>query len=367
MPRTIHDLPTPALLLDADTLERNVKTMADRIRGFGARLRPHVKTHKCVEIGRLQARHGAQGITVATIVEAREFAAGGFNDITWAVPVPLSRLEEAVALARRVTLRLLVDSMAAAEALEAAAKQAGLKLHVFLEIDCGYHRSGVTPENPDARAIAARLSRSPHLVFDGLLTHGGHSYGLKDQAQRLRVAREERDVMAAFAQTLRQEGISVPDVSVGSTPGLTAVDSLDGVTEARPGNYVFFDYMQVAAGVCQARDVAVSVLATVISRQPGLEHCIVDAGALAMSKDVGPGTRGLGPVFRALSGSELEEQVTLTHASQEHGFVEGGSYRVGDRLRVMPVHSCLTAAMFDHYYLVDGEKVLDMLPIRRSR
>ncbi len=377
-PHSIHDLRTPALLLDGPALEGNVTRMAARMRGLGARLRPHVKTHKCLEVGRLQRRHGAQGITVATIVEARDFADGGFDDITWAVPLPVSRLEEVVALAGRVTLRVLVDSAGAADALEAAAKAAGLAIHVWLEVDCGYHRSGVDPAAPDAAALARRLGSSPHLVFDGLLTHAGHGYAARDHAARLAVAAEERDVTTDFAERLRADGLDVPAVSVGSTPTMAAAESLAGVTEARPGNYVFYDWMQAAAGVCGPEHVAVSVLATVVSHQPHLPHCIVDAGALAMSKDTGPGTaalrRGLGPLYAGLTGERLEPRVNLSHVSQEHGFVEGdgpedvaGRFRVGDRVRIMPNHSCLTAAMFDHYWVVDGERIVDRWTIRRGR
>jgi D-serine deaminase-like pyridoxal phosphate-dependent protein len=168
----------------------------------------------------------------------------------------------------------------------------------------------------------------------------------------------------------------VPDVSVGSTPSITAAESLAGVTEARPGNYVFYDWMQAAAGVCAPEDVAVSVLATVVSRQADLPHAIVDAGALAMSKDQGPGLaerrRGLGPLYRGLGGAGLEPDLTLTRVSQEHGFVEGGPgalarLSVGDRVRIMPNHSCLTVAMFDHYWVVRGEAIVDRWTIMRGR
>ena len=377
MPSTIHEIPTPALLLDAAVLERNTAKMADKVRRLGARLRPHVKTHKCVEIGRLQQRHGAQGITVATIVEARDFAAAGFDDITWAVPVPVSRLAEVVDLARRVTLRVLVDSDEAVTALEAASRKAAQPLHAWLEVDCGYHRSGVDPAQPAAAVLARRLAESDDLLFDGLLTHAGHSYNATDDGGRKAVARQERDVMADFAGCLRADGIVVPAVSIGSTPSMAAMETLQGVDEVRPGNYVFNDFMQVASGVCRAEDVAVSVLATVVSHQPGLPHCIVDAGALALSKDQGPPPerrRGLGPVYRGLIGGALEPRVNLSHVSQEHGFVEGpdaadiaGRFRVGERLRVLPNHSCLTAAMFDEYWVVDGERVLDRWKIWRGR
>lgn len=374
---TIHDIPTPALLLDGAVLERNTRRMAQKVKKLGASLRPHVKTHKCLEIGKLQQHHGAQGITVATIVEARDFAAAGFDDITWAVPVPQSRLAEVVELSRRVTLRLLVDSDEAVTALEAAARQANQPLHAWLEVDCGYHRSGVDPARPAAAALARRLAESDDLVFDGLLTHAGHSYAAGDDAGRRAVARQEREVTAEFARCLRDDGIGVPAVSIGSTPSMAAMESLQGVDEVRPGNYVFNDFMQVASGVCRAEDVAVSVLATVVSHQDGLKHCIVDAGALAMSKDQGPPAerrRGLGPVCRGLAGGELEPRVDLSHVSQEHGFVEGpaaadiaGRFKVGERIRILPNHSCLTAAMFDEYWVMEGERVLDRWKIWRGR
>jgi D-serine deaminase-like pyridoxal phosphate-dependent protein len=377
-PRTIHDIPTPALLLDRTILERNLIQMAERTARLGARLRPHIKTHKCIEVGRLQRRHGAEGITVSSIVEAGDFADHGFDDITWAVPLPLTRLDEAVALARRITLRLLVESVEAALAVETVAKAAGLRLHVWLEVDCGYHRSGVDPALPASGVLARRLAESAQLTFDGLLTHAGHSYGAPDATARVLVAKQEREVTVAFAERLRADGVPVPAVSIGSTPSMAVMDSLAGVDEVRPGNYAFCDWMQSAAGVCAPEDVAVSVLTTVISHQDALPHAIVDAGALSLSKDPGPGDvslrRGLGPVYAGLVGAALEPRVNVSHVSQEHGFLEGprpedirGRFRVGDRVRVMPNHSCLTAAMFDEYWVVEGERVMDRWKIWRGR
>jgi D-serine deaminase-like pyridoxal phosphate-dependent protein len=376
--QTVHDIPTPALLLDADVLERNIKRMAEKVAGFGGRLRPHVKTHKCIEIGRLQQKHGAQGITVASIVEARDFADAGFDDITWAVPLIPSRLPEVLALAQRITFRVMVESTEALDALEAAAKGAGVRVHTWLETDCGYHRSGVDPDSPIAMPLAARIAKSPHLVFDGILTHAGHSYAAREPEHRAAIAAEERECMASFARKLRQGGIEVPSVSIGSTPSMAAQTSMEGVDEARPGNYVFNDWMQAVSGVCAYDDVAVSVLTSVISHQEALPHCIVDAGALAMSKDPGPPhpdmRRGLGPLYKDLSGGRLDPRVDLQHVSQEHGFIGGprpadiaGRFAVGDRVRVMPNHSCLTAAMFDEYWVVRGEAVVDRWKILRGR
>ncbi len=377
---SIASLPTPALLLDRDILERNIANMASKARKLGVRLRPHIKTHKCIEIGRLQRDAGAQGITVATIVEARDFAAAGFDDITWAVPLPLTRLAEVVELARRITLRLLVDSLAAAEALDAAARAAGIRVHAFLEVDCGYHRSGVDPARADSVELARRIASAGGLAFDGILTHAGHSYHAKTREELCRVARQEREEMVRFAERLRKAGVQVPTVSIGSTPSMAAHEDLAGIDEVRPGNYAFYDYMQSAAGVCRPEDVAVSVLATVISHQPNAGQVIVDAGALSMSKDLGHGAefgrpRGLGPLYAGLTGTALDPDLSLVAVSQEHGFVAGsapaaveGRLAVGEPVRIMPNHSCLTAAMFDVYTVISrGGEVIDRWSILRGR
>jgi D-serine deaminase-like pyridoxal phosphate-dependent protein len=359
---TIHDLPTPALLADLDALERNIARMQARCDALGVALRPHVKTHKCVEIARMQREQGARGITVATLEEARAFADGGFDDITWAFPVILGRLAEARELGERTTLRLLVDSRTAIEALE----RDGFPHHVWLEVDCGDHRSGVDPLSGEALALARALARSSKLAFDGILTHGGHSYGAADATGRLRVARDERDVMLRFADRLRQDNIEVGGISVGSTPGMTAIDHLDGITEARPGNYAYFDATQVSVGSCEARDCALTVWASVVSSAG--EHAVVDAGALALSKDAGrhDGRPSMGRLYEDYAAGSLREDARLATLSQEHGVVDAPLV-VGSRVRILPNHSCLTNACFDRVHAVRGEEVVDVWTVRRER
>ena len=380
MPRRLRigDLPTPALLLDLDVLERNLDRMAERTRGLGVALRPHAKTHKCLEVGRMQLARGARGITVATLPEAQAFADGGFDDLTWAFPLVPGRLDEVVALARRVTFRVTLDSPEALAALGAAARAAGIEVHAWLEVDSGHHRSGVDPGSASSVALARRLAAERGVAFDGLLTHAGHSYDARSRAERAAVAERERAAMVGFAALLAGEGVRVPAVSVGSTPALSAVERLEGVSEVRPGNYAFYDFMQVAAGVCAAEDCAVTVLASVVSHQGGAGHVVVDAGALALSKDPGPHdpalARGFGPVVEGLAGPRLDPRVRVRGMSQEHGMVGGdapadveGRFTVGEKLRILPNHSCLTAAMFDAYQVVRGEDVVDAWAIWRRR
>jgi len=362
---TIHDLPTPALLLDLDVLDANLAHMAARVTALGVRLRPHIKTHKCIEVGERQRRLGAQGITVSTLAEARAFAAHGFDDITWAFPVVLSRLAEARELAERTTLRLVVDSQEAVDALE----QLGYPFHVWLKVDCGYHRAGVDPASPHAVDVARAIHDSATLVFDGLLSHAGHSYKGPSRAEARAAAIEERDVMVAFAGQLRTLGLVVPAVSVGSTPGMAAVDHLDGVSEARPGNYAFHDGTQVRLGTCTVRDCAVTVLASVVSSQPSAKHCVTDAGALVLSKDAGHSGAPqpcMGEIIHDYEAGTLREDARLTTLSQEHGVVNA-CLPLHSRVRILPNHSCLTVACFDRYDVVQGETVVDEWRIHRER
>lgn len=354
-------VPTPALLLDLDVLERNLSRMADRCARLGVALRPHVKTHKCPEIGKLQRGLGARGITVSTLYEARVFADHGFDDVTWAFPVQLTRLDEVRELAETITLRLVVDTKEAVEALESLE----LPLHVWIKVDCGYHRAGVDPDSPEALELARILTGSSRLSFDGILTHAGHTYHARGREAAADVAEEERRVMTGFAERLRSEGIEVPEVSVGSTPGMWTVRDLSGVDEARPGNYAFNDFEQVTIGGCQARDCAVTVLASVVSSQPGRGWCVTDAGALALSKDPGFGA-SMGEVFDDYEAGVLSGQARLTALSQEHGILSAPR-PVGSWVRVLPNHSCLTAACFDEYLVVRGQEVLDRWKIWRGR
>jgi D-serine deaminase-like pyridoxal phosphate-dependent protein len=361
-------LPTPCLLLDLDVVARNLRHMAGRAAALGVALRPHVKTHKCVELAARQRALGAAGITASTLYEARVFADHGFDDITWAFPVILSRLAEVRELASRITLRVVADSP---EAVDALARLGGPErpLHVWLKVDCGYHRAGVDPAAPESVRLAERIARAPALAFDGILSHSGHAYHGGSREEIAAIAEEERAVMTGFAARLRGEGIAVPAVSVGSTPAMSAAAHLAGVTEARPGNYVFYDFTQVALGSCAVGDCGVTVLASVVSHRPGDGRSIVDAGALALSKDTGPDRpdhETLGEIFFDYASGALRSDARLVSLSQEHGIVDA-ALPVGSRVRILPNHSCLTVACFDKYQVVRGGEVVDRWKIWRGR
>lgn len=362
----VDEVPTPALLLDLDVLEANLARMAETARRLDVRLRPHVKTHKCAEVARMQREAGASGITVSTLEEADAFARQGFDDLTWAFPVIPGRVREAAAVDRRARLRLLVDRPEAVERLEAA----GHPFHVWLEVDCGDGRSGVDPEGTALVELAEALAGSTVLSFDGLLTHSGQAYDVASPGELAGVAETERSVMAGAAGRLRERGIGVPAVSVGSTPAASRARSLEGVDEIRPGNYALHDRTQAALGSCGVADVAVTVAATVVSTRPDAGRSVVDAGALALSKDPGPddpaapGGRCMGALRDGDGG--LRRDVRLVSLSQEHGLLDA-ALPWGERIRIVPNHSCLAVACFDAFHAVRGEEVVGRWRIHRQR
>jgi len=371
----IGDLRTPAALVDLGRVERNASRMAERAALLGVRLRPHVKTHKTLEGARLQVRGQFGGIAVSTLAEASFFANGGFADITYAVPIAPAKLEEAAELARRTErFAVVLDDPAVADAAEACARRCGIRLGVFLKVDCGAGRSGVDPELEESVVLAGRLASAPHLELRGILTHAGQSYRCRNAGEIRAVAAVERDVMTAFAARLRQAAVPVADVSIGSTPTLAVARDLAGVTEVRPGNYVFFDATQVAIGSCALDDVAFSVLVRVIGRYPRRRELVVDGGALALSKDPGPvhldPECGYGIVLDA--GGERRTGLRVVSLSQEHGVVRSardfapGELPIGSLLRIVPNHSCLAAALFDRYAVVGaaGAVVAEWRPVR---
>ncbi len=361
--KTLEGLPTPALVLDLDVLESNLRLMQGRADALGVRLRPHVKTHKCLEIGDLQRSAGASGITVSTPEEARAFAAHGVTDILWAFPMIPSRLREILDLSDRVRFGVTVDSLVAVETLS----RTEAPLSVWIELDCGYGRSGVPHESPALIEIGRRISETSTLELAGCLTHAGHTYHAESPAHIVALAEEERRAMVEAGQRLREAGVDPGTLSVGSTPGMSLVQDLTGIDEVRPGNYALYDYTQVCLGSCGLERCAVTVLATVISSHPGRGRCVADCGAAVLSKDLGAETPAhFGRLFSDLTTADLDPAARVTSVSQEHGTIST-EYSIGTKIRILPNHACLTVAQFDHFDVVRGQTVVDRWKIWRSR
>jgi D-serine deaminase-like pyridoxal phosphate-dependent protein len=363
----LETLKTPSLVLDVNRVRQNAKRIGQRLKEWGVNLRPHIKTHKCVEVAKIQTEGHSGAVTVSTLAEARAFAQNGFKQITYAIPIEPGKFSEAIELSRSCDeLALITDDVDVPAVLNEQAQKENVTLSVFLKVDCGYHRCGVEPTTPEALEIPRRITDASNLRFAGILTHAGHSYHSRTHEELLQVARTERDVMADFGRKLRREVGEVPIVSVGSTPTITTVDHLEGIDEARPGNYIFFDAFQARLGSCNLEDCALTVLASVVHRDASRRKVIVDAGAIALSKDRGPVDLdpgcGYGKVLD-LQGNDLG--LVVNEMSQEHGVLIAtddhvfNNFKIGTRVRIVANHSCLTAAQHTHYNVWDGHRIVD--------
>lgn len=354
---TLDDLPTPCLVLDLGILKRNLAAMADAIaRHPGVRLRPHLKTAKSREVAALAAPGGGP-ITVSTLAEARYFAEGGWRDQIYAVGIAPAKLDAVAALnAAGADVKVITDDPDAAAAIAAHPGP----VRALVEVDVGEGRGGVAPDSDALLAVAARLG--PRLV--GVLAHAGHSYAGRSPGEMEAIAEAERAGVVRAAERLRAAGHRVEIVSLGSSPTALHARSLAGVTEVRAGVYMFGDLFQMQLGTHGPEDIALTVLASVIGRKPERNAVLLDAGALALSKDrstqAAPRDYGFGLMLdRAGRPSFGDAIVVRTH--QEHGEVRGESgplpfdrLPVGARVRVAPNHACLTAAAYDRYHVVEG-------------
>ncbi len=366
-------LDTPALLLDAACMARNIARMQARMNALGVRFRPHVKTSKSIEVVRRQRDAGARGITVSTLKEAETFFDAGFDDILYAVCITAAKLDHAIDLVRRgCALQVLVDSVAGAQTVAARAAEVP-QLEVLIEIDTDGHRSGVKPDDPVLLQIA-RVLVDGGIRLGGVMTHAGSSYACSTPDALARIAEQERALCVRAAAHLRAHGLPCATVSVGSTPTALSASHLHGVTEVRAGVYVFFDLVMAGIGVCTANDIGLSVLTTVIGHQSDKGWIICDAGWMAMSRDRGTAAQatdqGYGVVCD-VSGRVLDNWV-MASANQEHGIIamrDGAiapevehRFPLGTQLRILPNHACATGAQYGAYEAIQGDGTIARWP-----
>jgi len=373
-------LATPALLLDRGRLTRNLDRMQSTADANDVALRPHGKTHKCPALAREQMAHGATGLTVATLAEAEAFSAAGIDDIRIAYPViGDERLTRVLALMDDATVSFCVDTKAGIEQASAFFANADRVADVLLEIDVGHGRCGVPWESADVVARAQQIANADGLRLTGILTHAGQAYhGPQDgetptEALR-RVATNERDRMLDVAVRLARA--SVPGVtpetftiSIGSTPTMAQFENAERndfcITEIRPGNYVVNDAMQVALGSAALDDCALTVYSTVVSKRrdaSGVERLYIDAGKKVLTTDTGAAGDSYGTVLYNARYMREHPHATVTGLSEEHGWLRvpgGATHGVGDRLRLVPNHACVTMATQSQVHVVDDGEVVD--------
>ena len=347
--RLPNNIETPCVVVDRARLAANIARVAGIGERYGVAVRPHVKTHKSLDIARLQLEAGAVGLTASQVDEALEFVCAGVGSVTCAYPcVQGPGLDRLLAEAgeRGCDVRFVADSAAGLDALAGAAQRHGCSLPVYVKVDVGLHRCGVAPDSPALVHLARDVAGAAHLTLAGILSHAGHSYAARDEAGARAVAGAEAGFMRAAREHIEAAGLAVHEVSVGSTPTVLASDDFAGITEIRPGNYVFMDRTPVRLGLAAEDEVSLTVLATVVSINDS--WIIIDAGSKILSSDGGAHgavSEDFGLAYPVMGDGSLSRPLSVGRLSEEHGWLvrNGTDLAVGTRVRILPNHSCPVA------------------------
>jgi D-serine deaminase-like pyridoxal phosphate-dependent protein len=349
----VPEIDTPALVVDLEVMERNLRRVADYTRQHGLRLRPHTKTHKSTRIGSLQLKLGAVGLTVAKVSEGEVMLGADPPDLLVAYPIiGRPKLKRLTALARKTRVTVALDSPAAAMQLSEAAGAAQVEIGVLAEADVGLGRVGVSPGEPLLR-LAQYIEKLPHLRLEGITFYPGQ---IKDlEATGMRALTQVGELLRSILADFRAAGVEVKIVSGGSTPTLFHSHELDGLTEIRPGTYVFNDINTVRSGGCSLEDCAASILATVVSTaRPG--QMIVDGGSKTFSSD------RLANPAEVTFGYVVEAPAARFHKmNEEHGYVDitraEREFSIGDRVHIIPNHICVAVNLHEQVYGIRGDHV----------
>ncbi len=349
----VSEIDTPRLVVDLDIMERNLRRVADYAAQHSLRLRPHTKTHKSVRIGKQQLESGAAGLTVAKVSEAEVMLGAEPADLLLAYPIiGHTKLERLMEVARRTHVTVALDSLFAAQQLSDAASGAQVEIGVLAEVDVGLGRVGVAPGEPLLQ-LARAIESMPHLTLEGITFYPGHIKDLDETG--LAALAQLSELLGSILAGFRKAGIETRIVSGGSTPTLFYSHEIEGMTEIRPGTYVFNDINTIRSGGCTLEDCAASVLATVVSTaRPG--HMIIDGGSKTFSSDrlVNSGEVTFGHIVEAPGAkfhkmNEEHGYVDLTHAERE--------FAVGERVHVIPNHICVAVNLHEQVYGLRGDTV----------
>jgi len=353
---------TPDVVLDLDTVRANIARIASLAREAGVTVRPHTKTHKLPQIARIQLEAGAAGVQVAKLGEAEVMAGAGIEDILVGYPlVGKRKLDRLADLAGRVSVSVTVDSEVVALGISRMAAARGLTIPVLLELDSGMHRLGVPP-GPDAVELAERVAALDGIELIGVFTHEGHVYTQAvDAAEQERMTLEACAAAVETAEQIRSRGIGADVVSVGSAATFRHAIRCPGVTEVRPGTYVFNDRSQLAQGSAGPADLAAFIVTTVVAR-PAPDRIVIDAGTKVLTSDrmLVPDPP---PTFGCVYGHDDWDVVRL---SEEHGVVSvpgDARVQIGDRLAVVPNHVCPTINLANYVTVAENGQLADRWPV----
>ncbi len=353
----------PTLVLNSDICRGNIRQLARKAREAGVLFRPHFKTHQSAEIGEWFRNEGVSSITVASVTMARYFAQHGWNDITIAFPVNLLEINWINNLAASVHLNLLIES---AETARFIASNLTSECGFFIKIDTGYHRTGIEFSKIRLIEEVLKSAAGPLLKFKGFLVHSGNTYHAGSREEISRIQSFTADKLLHLKKHFIYQ---YPDIllSVGDTPSCSQLPVSEGMDEIRPGNFVFFDIMQFGLGSCALSDIAVALVCPVVAMHLNRREAVIYGGAVHLSKEQTLLLPDPDPVFGLVvpwdeSGWDTGTLLGKVKAlSQEHGVVSltqaGCNLKPGDKVAVLPVHSCLTVSAMKRYYTLAGEVI----------
>lgn len=354
---------TPSVVISLETVESNIAKMAESIQKTGVQLRPHAKTHKLPEMAQRQLEAGAIGITVAKIAEAEVMAAGGITDIFVAYPiVGMSKLERAVKLVQSgVRLIIGVDSLEGAQRISQAAIKHSVQLEARMEIESGLNRTGV--DAAAAPELAKQISELDGVLLSGIFTYRGALLSGAATMDIQAAGHEEGRFMVQTAEAIRSAGVDIRDISVGSSPTALYAAEIEGITEVRPGTYIYQDVMQSAFGLCEISDCAGAVQATVVSR-PAPNRIVIDGGSKTFATDVQPDKAPL--LLKGFGHIVGDPDAVFERMNEEHGVISVAAdspYQVGDVIAVIPNHICSTINLHNFVYLQHADGKLAKVPV----
>lgn len=368
MHESLTSVPTPRVFIDRARLHSNINRMQTLASKAGVRLRPHAKTHKSPAIAKWQIEAGAIGICCAKLGEAEVFADAGIGDIRMPYPVNPSNARRVLALVDRVKLSIIVDNLDVAREWSREMAAAGRRLDVLVKVDVGFHRCGVDPQSANVVDAILEIAGLDGLRFLGLLSHAGHAYHARSTPEILRIVNDEIEILAGLAAQLRERGADVQEISVGATPTARFIERQTGVTEMRPGNYVFFDLTQIGLGSATMANCAMGIVASVVSR-PAPERVVFDSGSKTLTTDSLRGfatALGHGLVYANVGADSPDLSIVIQRLSEEHAVAHVRAdcrLKPGDRVCILPNHACVVTNLTDELLLTDGTTIVDRLPV----
>lgn len=367
---TLEDLRTPAVLIDKARALRNIDRMQTAADARGIRLRPHAKTHKSPIVARWQIDRGAVGVCCAKLGEAEVFADAGIADIRIPYPIHPANAARVIALAQRTHLSFIVDHAGVAAAWSEALHRAAVTVDVLVKVDVGFHRCGIEPGLETAVPFLRMVAGLPGLRLRGILSHAGQAYHAASEHHLREMAEGEAQTLTRLADAARAAGVAVDELSAGCTPTARFSMEQPGLTEYRPGNFVYFDRTQVGLGAASLDDCALTVLSRVVSK-PASDRIVLDAGSKTLSSDGARGFEpepGYGAIDAGRPGGgpfQVAPGLLIERLSEEHATVRvsgGTPLEPGNLVRILPNHACVVSNLTERAWLVD-DGAISALPI----